>query len=669
MIITLVAVSGEHNPLMPQPRKIAYGSGQFKLKRLSIGFVKKPCAEDEFAAQELLRVISNVIPEKILIRKSGVSGAAIIFERTGESDPLPIAGEKTGPDSRESYRIKVTPKGIKITAPSSAGLFYGVQTLRQMIEGSGDKAYIPEAEIEDWPVMVYRGFMMDMSHSQLPKVEEIKNQIDFLSFWKGNQYYFYSEVSIELDGYPLLMADARYTKEQVKEIIDYARDRHIDVVPNMELYGHLHGLFRLEQYSDLSVTPYGWEFIPDDPRVTPLLDDWITQIAKLFPSPFFHIGFDETVFLEYQAGKQGKTPEEVYLFMLKKTTDLVEREGKIPMIWADMLQKYPSIIPEIPKNAIAVPWHYSALDDDKYEKLLGPFKSYGNRMIVQGAIRNWNWVAPVFEASFSNTDALIRAGRKYNACGFINSGWTDDPLTLMRTGFPDIAYGSVASWQDKPVDRDNFLRNFARVQYPAALAGLVEKALESLSEAESLIRKSVGATDPALWANPFSAGSLRMIENNRDNLKKGRMAAEAAQIHIRNSMKYGTDSLTLTAFLASARMLEYIGIKFLYAGEFNRLWQQLGKEPVSSNQKNLSGSEANLLFRYQTNDILEMVMHTKNIFREAWLNEYSPFRLDVTLGRYDQEFRFWLKVQKTLLNPELRKGKNMPSLDEILGKE
>ncbi len=123
-----------------------------------------------------------------------------------------------------------------------------MQTLRQLIEGSGDKAAIPELEMEDWPSLAYRGFMMNMSHMQFPKVEEIKNLINFLARWKTNQYYFYSEASIELEGYPLLMANARYTKEQIKDIIAYAKARHIDVVPNMELYGHLHDLFKLEHY-------------------------------------------------------------------------------------------------------------------------------------------------------------------------------------------------------------------------------------------------------------------------------------------------------------------------------------------------------------------------------------------------------------------------------------
>jgi N-acetyl-beta-hexosaminidase len=217
---------------------------------------------------------------------------------------------------------------------------------------------IPVADIQDWPSMAYRGLMMDMSHVQLPKVEEIKKQLDFLALWKTNQYFFYSEGSIELDGYPLLMADARYTQAQVKDIIAYAKERHIDVIPNMELYGHLNDLFRLEQYADMSVTTHGAEFKPADPRVKPLVKDWITQISKLFPSPFFHIGFDETWVIEIEAKRTNKPAEQLYLEMLNQTTDMVEKQGKKPLVWADMLQKYHSIIPKASKSMIAVPWHY-----------------------------------------------------------------------------------------------------------------------------------------------------------------------------------------------------------------------------------------------------------------------------------------------------------------------
>lgn len=668
LILALPSNAQEHNSILPQPQKVTYGKGQLSLKGSAIGFATSPGAEDKFAAQELAGILSKITSSNIPVKQSE-AGASIIFERTGKSDPLPVPGDKSGPDSREAYKIKVTPDNIRITAKSSAGLFYGVQTLRQMIEGTGDKAIIPVVEIEDWPSLIYRGFMMDMSHYQFPKIEEIKKQIDFLALWKTNQYLFYSEATIELEGYPLLLAGARFTKEQIKEIIEYARIRHIDVIPNMELYGHLHDLFRLEHYSYMSVIPHGGEFIPDDPRVKPLLEDWIGQISKIFPSPFFHIGFDETWSLEFQAKKRNKTPEELYMIMLKQTTDIVEKNGKQAMVWADMLQKYPSIIPDISKKTIAVPWHYDPLDEKRYDQLLSPFAKSEIPMIVQGAIKNWRWVVPSSEVSFRNTDVLIKAGRKYNTVGYITSGWTDDSQVLMRMGYPDMAYGSVSAWQNEPVDQLTFFSKYAKAQYPPAMAEIVAKAHMSLSLAESLIRKSVGTTIPAFWANPFTSRAIKMAETNKENLHNGRLASEDAQIFLLSALKYRIDTISLTAMLAGARMLDYIGLKYMYAGEIAGFWNQLNEKPNAADFRLFIGIETRAIYHSRVSDMMDAITEMKELFQKAWLNEYTTYRMGVALGKYDMEFEFWLRFQRRLENLSFREGEALPSLESLTKSE
>jgi hypothetical protein len=125
-----------------------------------------------------------------------------------------------------------------------------------------------------------------------------------LARFKANQYYFYSEASIEMEGYELVNPDARYTREQVRHIVEYARERHIDVVPCLELYGHLHDLFRIEKFADLGLPRYGDEFDPRNPRILAVIDDLMAQTAKLFPSPWCHVGFDEP----WSLGKIGVTP-------------------------------------------------------------------------------------------------------------------------------------------------------------------------------------------------------------------------------------------------------------------------------------------------------------------------------------------------------------------------
>ncbi len=666
LTVTFSATAKNHNPLLPQPQKVTYGNGQLLIKNLTITFASKPSTEDRFAAQELAAILSKASSGKIAVKESVTTGSSIILKRTGNIDALPVVGEKAGPSSREAYKIKVTSKNITVTASSSAGLYYAVQTLRQLIEGLGDKAVIPEAEIEDWPSLAYRGFMMDMSHMQFPKVEEIKNQIDFLARWKTNQYFFYSEASIELEGYPLLMANARFTKEQVKDIIAYAKARHIDVVPNMELYGHLHDLFKLEHYADLSVNPYGGEFKPKDPRVKVLLNDWITQIAKLFPSPFFHIGFDETWVIELEAKKLNQTADELYLDMLNQTTDMVERQGKQALVWADMLQKFHGIIPKMSTKVTAVPWHYFPLKEAEYDTLLSPFSKAGIPMVVQTASINWHWFYPAFEVSFQNVDLLIKAGRKYNAVGYIQSGWTDDPQTLMRLSWPDMAYGSIASWQSEPINQPSFFQKYTKIIYPASLASTVEKAHLALMRSESFIRKAVGQTDNALWDDPFSVKSLQMYERNKENLHQGRLGAEEAQIYLRDALKFGIDTISLYAMQAGAKELDLLSAKYLFAGNIAEMHKKYTKKRDLKEFGMMMG-EVTAYYHSKTVDMFDAIVETKEMFRTAWLNEYTSFRLGVAMAKFDMELQYWFKIQKrldTLRN--YKDNEELPNLQSLL---
>lgn len=667
LLVTISAIAKDHNPILPQPQKISYGIGEFLIKNVTIGFAFKPAAEDRFAAQELARILADAGSGKVLIKEDLITAPTIIFKRTGGVDPLPAVGEKPGADSRESYKIKVTPKNISITAVSSAGLYYAVQTLRQLIEDSGSKSVIPAVEIEDWPSLAYRGFMMDMSHMQFPKVEEIKNQIDFLARWKTNQYFFYSEASIEIEGYPLLMANARYSKQQIKDIIAYAKARHIDVVPNMELYGHLHDLFKLEHYADLSVTEYGGEFKPKNPRVKIILNDWITQISELFPSPFFHIGFDETWVIELEAKKLNQTADELYLEMLNQTTDMVEKQGKKPLVWADMLQKFHSIIPKMSPKVTAVAWHYFPLKEVEYDTLLSSFSKAGIPMMVQSASINWHWFYPAFEVSFQNVDLLIKAGRKYNAVGYIQSGWTDDPQTLMRLSWPDMAYGSIASWQSEAINQPSFFQKYTKIIYPASLASTVEKAHSALMRSESLIRKAVGQTDNALWDNPFSVKNLQMYETNKDNLHKGRYAAEEAQVYLREALRFGVDTISLFAMLAGAKELDLLSMKYLFAGNIADMYKKYSKTRDTKEFRMIMG-EVTAYYHSKTVDMFDAIVETKEMFQKAWLNEYTSFRLGIPMAKFDMELQYWFKIQKRLdaLRWEYKDDEALPPLQSLL---
>lgn len=636
-------VQAFHAPLLPAPKHIQYGNNTISLKNVTARLlVKQATEEDRFALRELQSILAEAGSGK-----SSGGSISIYLQRTGDVAPLPVPGETPGAHSREAYSIKASGNEIYIRASSSAGIFYGVQTFRQLIEHKGKEPFIPQVELQDWPSMAYRGFMMDMSHMQFPRVAEIKQQIDLLARFKANQYYFYSEGNIELQGYPLLMRDARFSQKEIKEIISYARAKHIDVVPNVELYGHLHDLFKLETYSDLSVNRYGGEFKPGDQRVQAIRNDWIAQIARLFPSPFFHMGFDETWVIDLEAKKMGMAPEQLYVDMLNQTATEVLKAGKRPIAWADMLQKYQSVIPRVIPEITACAWHYFPLEPGMYDTLLAPFTRAGLPLMVQSASVNWHWLYPAFELSFDNNNKLIAHGRRNGATGYINSAWTDDPMTLVRLTRPDMVHGSVAAWQEAPVDNSSFFSAYARLLYPPHIAGKVDSVYRLLYLAESSIRQVVGETDDALWDNPFFVPQKMLSDSSVSTLRTGRLFAENAMALIDNEMLSNADSITLFSVLTAARQLDFLAMKFLYAREIKDIYLKY-QEKRDMKEFRMVTAEVTAYYHSMIVDICDAITENKKRFEKAWLNEYTDFRIGIALAKFDMELHYWMKLRTRL---------------------
>lgn len=661
-----------HNALLPQPQQSQYGPGHLRIRGLGVRLATLPSVEDRFAADQLSRCLSDATRETVPVSEGGDSGRLIELKRTGEVAPLPLPGEHPGPTSREAYTLKISPDKGEVEATSSAGVYYGVQTLCQLIEGSGSDAILPEVEIHDWPAMAYRGTMVDMSHGPLPTESEIKRQLDFLAHWKANQYYLYSEASIELEGYPLLNPEGRLSKEEVRRIIAYGRERHIDVIPNVELYAHLHDLFRVEQYSRLSDLPHGVEFDPSNPAVMSLLSDWINQLTDLFPSPFVHIGFDETFQIEMAVRQQGTSATATRLFIKQLTdvTRLFQQHGKHVMAYADIMVRYPDIVAQLPPGLIAVAWYYTAdADDREYKHWLGPLVAKSVPHIVQPGVTSWNQIAPDFDTSFENIDTFIAAGRKSNAMGVINSVWADDGQILMRMSLPGIAYGAAAAWQSMPIDRPRFFSDYARIMYPANVATDVGTALEKLSQSETELQKVLGdSTQLALWEDPFGSPYLKTLTGNQEHLRQTRLLAEEAETHLYHGLALGADSTTLNALLVGARLLDYAGQKFQTPAELIELWGRVGTtRPDADKWWNEWESQVVYQDHSRIVDLMDAITELRPLYRAEWLAEYSPYRLASALGRWDAEYEYWRKRQQLLqqFSDNSHEGDALPALETL----
>lgn len=230
--------------------------------------------------------------------------------------------------NKEAYKISVSEHVIEINGASDAGTFYGVQTLRKSVAGCGDvlKKSLPQAEITDFPRFSYRGMHLDVARHFF-SVEFVKTYLDILALHNINTFHWHLTDDqgwrIEIKKYPklteigsqrkgtaiakTLILDGKpyggfYTQDQIKEIVAYARDRFITVVPEIDMPGHMNAA--LAAYPELGCTgdPYevngNWGVFPDvlcagNPKTYEFLKDVFTELTELFPSEYIHIGGDE----------------------------------------------------------------------------------------------------------------------------------------------------------------------------------------------------------------------------------------------------------------------------------------------------------------------------------------------------------------------------------------
>ena len=662
----------DHRALLPQPRDIRYGAGEIALRGFSIQMPAGAAAEDIFAAQTLSACLAARPGTPIPISSGNPGTPAIVLRRTGAVGALALPGEQPGPNSREAYELTAKPDGIELRAQSTAGLFYGVQTMCQLAQGADGGAMLPEVEIHDWPSLAYRGTMVDMSHGPLPTEDEVKRQLDFMARWKLNQYYLYNEASVELEGYPLLNPGGRLTQDEVRRIIAYGRERHIDVIPCLELYGHLHDLFRLEKYSALADVPHGTEFDPRNPKVMLLLADWAKQFAQLFPGPFVHIGFDETFQIEMAArdADGAGNPATLFIRQLGDVVRLFQQQGKTVMAWGDIMVKFPEVMQQLPPGLIAIAWEYDPGPPEHYEPRLGPLARHHIPHLVASGVTSWNQIAPDFERSFQNIDTFLAVGRTSDALGLMNTIWADDGQMLMRMTWPGIAYGAAAAWPSPPIDEKAFFTEYAELTNPAAAAPEVSSALEDLTQAEAAIQKALGDDSMlSFWDNPFSPAMLKKCSENQEALHQARMLAEDAEEHLGRARALGADGSALNSFLVASRMLDYAGQKFQTGPELMVMWERLGpRRPAGQVWWNEWESQAIYQDHSRIVDLMDAVTGLREEYRQEWLAEYTPYRLASALGRWDAEYEFWRQFQArlTTFSNGSKEGDTLPALPSLV---
>ncbi|MFT3702097.1 MAG: family 20 glycosylhydrolase [Agriterribacter sp.] len=634
--------------LLPAPQKVVYGKNKFSLFGSTALISTDLTKEDRLAIDEFITWTIEHIGVSIATTrdKDANNIPLIVFNCQHSGSTLPVPGEKAGADGREAYKINIAGNKVSITSTSDAGLYYALQTLRQLIVRDGKNSFLPEVDIEDYPAFAYRGIMMDFAHGSLLTEAEIKRQIDFLAQWKINQYYFYNEVSIEMKGYQLMNYNAQYSQDQIRRIVAYGKEKHMDVIPFVNFYGHLHELLRLEKYNHLGIGHYGFDLDPRKPDVQAILKDWIKQYSTMFPSPFIHVGFDETWETE-RLSKADKTiqPKKLYVDHLVFVTNELKKYGKKVMVWTDISKNYPDIIASFPRDVIPVVWDYSA----NFSSIKGWIKPIVKEQLpffIQSAVDGWAHLYPT-ETTWGNIDLCLKAATEDKAEGYITSVWTDAVQPLLRNNWMFMAYGSVTAWQNKPIEKNTFIQQYAQVMYPEVAAQMTE-AFKKMAESQVALRKCMNQTQTHMWINPFLSYNLKHTNEFVAEYEKGRLAAELGQEALIDALKAQTkDSTFIKTMLVNCRQLSYTAMRFLWAKKIVDRWNYSLEHKGQENSwyGDITETPHGLIM-----DMLDYSTEIKEEYRQAWLSENIPYRLGTIMGRFDDEYRLWRELSQKVLD-------------------
>lgn len=635
--------------LLPMPREYSAGDAVSLDSGLSIEAGAD--SEDQFAAKDLAEWLKTLhVPEA---RGHSPVLIELLRRQSHRAEKLLSPSGKTidAPMHEEGYAIVKTERGLAVIADTSSGIFYGAQTAKQMISGSGQSAVLRRATIRDWPAMRYRGLSDDLSRGPLPTLEFQKSQIRTLAAYKLNIYSPYFENTLHYGSNPVPgLPGGSMTPEEARELVEYARPYHVTIIPEQEAFGHLHHVLKYEQYAPLAETPMGNVLAPGQSGSLALIGQWFTEIAAVFPSSFLHIGADETADLgkgQTEAAVQSKGLGAAYVDFLLQIHDKLAPLGRRLLFWGDIAMNDPQEVKRLPKDMIAVAWEYSP-QPDGFGRWLKPYVDAGMEIWVAPGVNNWNRVYPDNDYALRNIQGFVRDGQAAHSTGMLNTVWNDDGEGLFQEDWYGVLFGAAAAWQPGNSDLAQFQGAYGNVFHGDQTGKINQAQLELMAIYQSLDQAKVREpTNVLFWADPWSVEGQAIAIELQPLVHDMRMHAERAITLLAEARNTGPlrETDALDAMELGARRLDFIGQKFETAQLIDSLYNQMyTAQSDPQNAKRIGGlfytiTGANGLCE----DMRDGYSYTRLQYSQLWLRENRQYWLQNVLVRYDLSTQLWVE--------------------------
>ena len=451
-------------PLIPRPQSVISELGGF-----GYGANLEVIAEDQELAD-----LKSFIPVESSLENS--SGSLVLS--LGLKHPSP-----------EAYRLSINRQVIRIQGASPAGVFRGIQTLRQILAASNSATQqaikvLPLGVIEDWPSLSYRGTMLDVARHFFT-VDEVKQYIDQMAQYKINTLHLHLSDDqgwrIEIKAYPRLTdigaatevgggPGGCYTQEDFLELQAYAAQRFIQIIPEIDMPGHTNAA--IVAYPELNgngkpVSPY-WgtavgfsTFDARNEAVYTFIDQVVKELSSLSTSPYFHLGGDES----------HVTSKEDYLFFVERVGEIIRTHQKTPIGWDEVAQT------DLGPGSVAQFWasekNALAAVDKKMKVLMSPAKkAYLDMQYDSLSPYGLHWAGYISVQDAYNWDPLsyVPGLDADHILGIEAPLWSEtisDSSGLEYLAFPRLICVAELGWTPQSLRSwEDFNRRLAEVSYP-----------------------------------------------------------------------------------------------------------------------------------------------------------------------------------------------------------
>jgi len=666
--------SGARPPLIPQPREFTARPDLSLAGGIRI-FVPGGNADDRFAA----KVLADDLKTRGVRSPATASAARVWLLRDDTAAARRVLlREKLRFDTSmqpEGYVLVTGAHEAFVIGHTAAGVFYGVQTLLQLERRGGAGPILQGAAIRDWPAMRWRGVHDDLSRGPVPTLAFQEQQIRTFAAYKLNVYSPYFENTMQYSANPLpALPGGSLSVADAKTLVEYAKPYHVTIIPEQEAFGHLHKVLLWQQYAPLAEVPSGAVLAPGQPGSIQLITQWFDELAAIYPGPFLHIGADET----FELGR-GQTADEVqqrglgavYVDLLAKIHASLTPLHRRLLFWGDMAMNSPDQVPRLPRDMIAVAWHYEP-EPQGFARWLDPYTHAGMETWVSPGVNNWNRVWPNFDLALHNIQGFVADGQKAGSTGMLNTVWDDDGEGLFAEDWYAILFGAAAAWQPGSSDIERFQQDYGPV-FHGDESGAVNQAQLALMAAHQVLVKAGldDARDADFWADPWSPDGQKTDAKIRPVSAEVRLDAERALTLLAQARATGNlrNPEALDAIDLGARRIDFLGLKFQLADQIAAQYLRLynGRQDhdtaihTSRDLWNLSGVNG------LCQDLRDGYDYLRTRYSEVWLAENRPYWLNNVTARYDDAARLWVErgAKITAARAEWTENHTLPAPQEI----